>query len=591
MENKMEWDLSPLYESYDSPKYMEDAKKIADMFDEVNDVIASLDAKNPVESIKCFIDYNERLTVLVGGFASYSSLQSSTNVNDIKPQTELAKLQLQLQKLVPLSVAFAKFIKRVDVDKVLEECPELKEYEFFLRKNKAESKHMLSDKEESLYAKLRMVASDSWSDLQSKLTSNLMIKVDGFDEAMPLSAVRNLAYDKDPSVRKKAYEAELNAYKTVDTSVAMALNSIKREANIMVGLRGYKSIIDMSVSQSNMTKKTLDAMISAIKHELPKFRRYFKLKAKALGHKHGLPFYDLFAPMGNLTKTYTYDEARDEVLAVYKSFSNSLYEMGRRAFDERWIDVLPHEGKVGGAFCSNQQQIGQSRVLTNFTGQLYDIQTLAHELGHAYHGQVIAANKPLNWDYPMPLAETASILCQTLMSKKMISEMENPNEKLTVVEMSLQEDTQCVVDILARYLFESKVANTPIENPLQADDMCRLMLEAEDESYGNGLDPEYRHPYMWLCKSHYYSAGYNFYNWPYAFGLLYGKGLYAQYLKNKDEFVKNYDQMLRNTGMMSVEDVAKCMGIDVTKKEFWIEGLKSIEEEIDLFAKLLEQTK
>jgi oligoendopeptidase F len=264
--------------------------------------------------------------------------------------------------------------------------------------------------------------------------------------------------------------------------------------------------------------------------------------------------------------------------------------MGKKAFEERWIDVLPHEGKVGGAFCAGLDNHKQSRILTNFTGSLGDVQTLAHELGHAYHGQVCLNNAILNRDYPMPLAETASILCQTLMAKKMISDITDPNELLTVVEQSLQEDTQCVIDILSRFIFEKEVLSKPISQPLSSNDLCEMMLNAQDESYGDGLDKEYRHQYMWLCKSHYYSAGLNYYNWPYAFGLLYAKGLYKEYLKDKETFVKNYDQMLMNTGCMNVEDVAKCMNIDVTKKEFWLESLKFIEEDIDLFEELLKKT-
>lgn len=590
MEQSMEWDLSNLYKGYDDPKYESDLKKIYELVDNAPKMMKSLDKNNLKDSVEAYLKYDEEINVLSGGLFSFSSLQLSTNVNDTKSQSEIAKLQIKFQELVPLNVAFSKFIKNVNLDELCSKSKYLDEYKFYLENIQKSAKHMLSDKEEMLYAKLQMVASDSWGDLQSKLTSNIKIKVEGIDDELPLSSVRNLAYDNNPEIRKNAYEAELKAYKQIDEAVAMGLNNIKREANIMANMRGYKSILDMSVKQSNMTKKTLDAMISAIKQELPKFRKYYKLKAKALGYKKGLPFYEIFAPMGKLTKTYTYNEAKEEVLSVYKSFSDSLYNMGKRAFEENWIDVLPHEGKVGGAFCSNQQQIKESRVLTNFTGQLSDIQTLAHELGHAYHGHVISENKPLNWGYPMPLAETASILCQTMMSKKLIAEFSDPFEKLTVVENSLQEDTQCVVDILSRFLFENKVCNTPIDTPLSSNDMCNLMIEAQKESYGNGLDQDNLHPYMWLCKSHYYNASYNFYNWPYAFGLLYGRGLYALYQINKEEFVKNYDQMLRNTGMMSVEAVAKGMNIDVTKKEFWLLSLKSIEEDIDLFEDLLKKT-
>ena len=460
-----------------------------------------------------------------------------------------------------------------------------------LKKNQESALHMLSDKEEVLASKLELVGSNSWSDLQSQLTSNLMIKVKGFKDAMPLSSVRNLAYSNDPIVRKNAYKAELAAYKQIDASVAMALNNIKREVNIMMELRGYKDALEKTLAQSNISKTTLDAMIEAIQEEAPNFRRYFKLKAQALGHKNGLPFYEIFAPMGSLTKEYSVEEAKELVLEVYRSFSEPLYEMGKRAFEENWIDFFPKEGKVGGAFCAGLDNYAQSRILTNFTGSLGDVQTLAHELGHAYHGQVCLNNAILNRDYPMPLAETASILCQTLMAKKMIGDINDPFEKLTVVENSLQEDSQCVIDILSRYLFETDVLSKPISEPLNAEAMCEMMLKAQDNSYGDGLDKKYRHPYMWLCKGHYYSAGLNFYNWPYAFGLLYGKGLYKQYVKNKEEFVKNYDQMLMNTGMMSVEDVAAAMNIDVTKKDFWIESLKFIEEDIDLFEELLKETK
>lgn len=586
----MTWDLDILYKGYDDPKYqsdLEQAKKIILQLDELAKNYQDLEVGQAIcDSLKL----NEELNRLVSELFSYSSLRSSTNVNDLEAGEEYSKLIIMLQDSIPSEVAFQKLVKDIDLEELSKTYPLINTYKFNLKNLQESAKHMLSNQEEILESKLQLVASSSWSDLQSQLTSNLSIKVKGFKEKMPLSAVRNLAYDSSEEVRKNAYQAELKAYKQIDASVAMALNNIKREVNIMGELRGYQDALEKTLQQSHMSKETLDALIGAIMDEAPNFRKYFKLKAQALGHKNGLPFYELFAPMGKLTKTYSFEEARDLVLDVYQSFSDSLYQMGKKAFSERWIDVLPHEGKVGGAFCAGIDNHAQSRILTNFTGSLGDVQTLAHELGHAYHGQVCLENAQLNRDYPMQLAETASIFCQTLMAKKLEKDIIDPFEKLTVVENSLQEDTQCVIDILSRYLFESKVLATPIAKPLNAEAMCEMMLEAQDESYGDGLDKKYRHPYMWLCKSHYYSAGLNYYNWPYAFGLLYGKGLYKEYLKDKDAFVKNYDKMLKNTAMMSVEEVALTMNIDVTKKEFWIESLKFIEEDIDLFEKLLKET-
>ncbi len=594
---EMKWDLNILYKGYEDEKYQKDSSSVFELIQELNQkaellkTINKSDEQSVINVIEAELKLEERFTSLIEELFTYSSLRTATNVNDFVALGEMGKLQMALQETVGSSVAFTKFLLDLDLDDLASKSELIKTYLFNLKNNQESAKHMLSDKEEILAAKLELVGSSSWSDLQQQLTANLSIKVKGFDEAMPLSAVRNLAYANDQEVRKNAYFAELEACKTIETSVAMALNNIKREVNIMMPLRGFKSALEKTLIQSHMKQATLNAMIEAIKEEAPKFREYFKLKAKALGHENGLPFYELFAPMGNLTKEYTPLEAKELVLEVYKSFSDKLYELGKEAFENQWIDFLPAQGKSGGAFCASLGNHNQSRVLTNFTGSLSDIQTLAHELGHAYHGRVTCDNAPLNRDYPMPLAETASIFCQTLMANKMINEISDPLEKLTVVEQSLQEDTQCVIDILSRFLFESKVLASDVAVPLSADDMCKMMLDAQDESYGDGLDSAYRHPYMWLVKSHYYSAGLNFYNWPYAFGLLYGKGLYKQYLKNPQSFVQKYDQMLRNTGFMSVEDVAMSMDIDVTNKEFWLESLRFIEEDIDTFEALLKETK
>ena len=590
MENKYNWDLSKLYTSYESDKYKNDFNKLNQSIKDLNDIANKLDINNQVKSIESYLLKEEEINSLVELLYNYSSLQVEACVNDSKSQMESAKVFQVLEGEVSADVKFSKFIKKVNIDDVCKKSELLNEYKWNLINIKKDSKHTLSDKEEIILAKYDQISGSAWSDLQSKLTSNLSIKVEGFDKEMPLAEVRNLAYSSDEVVRKNCYDAELASYKQIEDSVAAALNNIKREANINASLRGYKSVIDMTLSKSHMSKKTLDALIGAISDRLPKIREYFKLKGYALGHKNGIPFYDLFAPMGSLTKTYTLEEAYTQVKDVYRSFSEPLYESACRAMDNSWIDVYPKSGKVGGAFCAYVPPLHEARVLTNFTGSLSDVQTLAHELGHAYHGYVMSFNRPLQWEHPMQLAETASTFCQILMTKKMLADFTNPEDKLTLLEYSLCEDTQVIVDILCRYLFESKVVNTPLEQSLSASDLCQMMLDSQDESYGDGLDKDYKHPYMWLCKGHYYSAGLNFYNWPYAFGMLYARGLYAKYLENKNEFVKNYDTMLKNTCKMDVEDVAKTMGIDITKKSFWLSSIKQVEDDIKEFELLLKET-
>ena len=586
---ELTWDLEVLYKGYDDPKYISDSKQIMELIKLVKE--EKLDSSNAVGSIENHLKLELETSKLIREMFSYSNLRVSTNVNDYAALAEMGKLRLALQETVASNVAFTKFLKDLDLDALALESEVIKNHLFILKENQKEALHMLSDSEEILASKLQLVGSSGWSQLQGNLTSNLAIDVEGYGENLPLPVVRNMAYSNDAQVRKSAYEAELKSYKKIEDAVAMALNNIKREVNIMMPLRKYGSALEKTLEQSRMSSATLNAMIEAIKQEAPHFRHYLRLKGQLLGHKDGIPFYDMMAPVGKLTKEYTITEAKELVLDAFASFSKPLYDLGYEAFNNRWIDFLPREGKRGGAFCAGLDNHNQSRVLTNFTGSLVNIQTLAHELGHAYHGRVVQANSPLNRHYPMPLAETASIFCQTLMSKKMIDEINDPMEKLTVVEVSLSEDTQCVIDILSRFIFESEILDAPISKPLSAKELCQMMLNAQEASYGDGLAKDYRHPYMWVCKSHYYSAGLNFYNFPYAFGLLYGKGLYKQYLKDKALFVKNYDKMLQATGYMSVEDVAKTMGIDVTSKDFWVESLKFIEEEIELFEQLLNELK
>jgi oligoendopeptidase F len=260
--------------------------------------------------------------------------------------------------------------------------------------------------------------------------------------------------------------------------------------------------------------------------------------------------------------------------------------MAKKAFKDSWIDYTPRKGKVGGAFCANLSSIKESRVMTNFEGSFDDVMTLAHELGHAFHGESIFKESPLNGNYTMPVAETASIFCETIVMNAALSEVKSDEEKIFLLESSLQGSSQVVVDIMSRFLFEKAVFEGRETTVFDENELKALMLKAQDDTYGDGLDPDIRHPYMWVCKPHYYSAGLSYYNFPYTYGLLFAKGLYAKYLEDKEAFVKVYDDLLRTTGKAMVEDVAAKIGIDVTKKDFWLSSLAIIKQDIDLFLSL-----
>jgi pepF/M3 family oligoendopeptidase len=578
------WDLNDLYKGFDET-FKNDLTKLDNLVQAMAAHLTS-EVKDDVKYIEEALKFDEKITVLGRTIGSFASLTSSTDVSNNEALGYLSKLSQIYRGLTKPSVVFSRYLTTVNLDELATKSELINKYLYNLKKDQDGAKHLLSEAEESLYAKLSELSSRSWSQIQTLATSNMMIEING--EEKTFSDVRNMAYDSDQKLRKLAYEKELEAYEKVDDYVALALTNIKREVNTMNELRGYESALEKTLDQSNMKKETLDAMISAMKDFRPQFANYLKAKSKYLGHKGSLPWYDMFAPVGNLNKTYTYDEAKSLVFNAFTSFSPKLGNFAQKTFDKNWIDVYPKKGKRGGAFCSNQPQIGQSRILLNFTGALDNVSTLAHELGHAYHGEIISDNAPLHWSYSMPLAETASIFCEAIMNDFLLSGVKDDSEKLSILEMGLQGDTQVIIDILSRFLFESKVFESA-NRPISKHEMKTWMLEAQKEAYQDGLDHQNLHPYMWLVKGHYYSAGLNFYNFPYAFGLLFGKGLYAQYLKDKEAFIKNYDKLLKLTTMADAEDVALSMGIDITEKSFWTDSLKMIEKNIDQVIDLLKK--
>ena len=283
--------------------------------------------------------------------------------------------------------------------------------------------------------------------------------------------------------------------------------------------------------------------------------------------------------------SFTYEEARDYILKNFKTFSPELEKFTKKAFDNEWIDAEPREGKRGGAFCANLHPIGESRILANFDGSFSNMTTLAHELGHAFHGDCLKEEHVLNSGYTMPIAETASIFCETIVVNAALKDADK-KEAFTILEANLQGAGQVIVDIMARFLFESKVFEIRKDHALSVQELKDTMLWAQKEAYGDGLDHEALHPYMWVNKPHYYSAGLSFYNFPYAFGLLFAKGVYAEYLKRGEAFVPEYTKLLKATGKNEIKDVANMVGIDVQDPEFWKSSLALIEKDIEEFIKL-----
>ncbi len=580
------WDLSILYNGFDDPRYAEDLSALDSEAKALADFAKDAASMDKSEFLVSFISKTENITSLANKLAIFANLRYSANTADVEAASALGRVMAIISATAAPSAALSKLIASFDdLEKIIDSTPALAEYKYYLMNILRDSKYLLSEGEETVFAKLNLSGASAWRDLQSSLTSSVKATVDG--KEIGLSSVRNLAYSPDAKTRRTAYEAELACYDSIKDAVAFSLNSIKLQVLTECELRGYESPLAKTLYTSRMKKETLDALLGAMEEYLPHFRKYLKAKAKALGHEGGLPWYDLFAPMGKCDKTYTVEEAKDYLLNIFGNFDSELHDMVKFAFENRWIDFYPREGKVGGAFDCGVPSAKQSRVLTNFDGSFSDIVTLAHELGHSFHDRQVFSHSLLNQDYSMPVAETASTFNEVLVMSTVIAEAKEKEERIALIESQLMDACQIICDIYSRYTFESSVfENRPTEF-MNADKMCTLMLEAQKKAYGDGLDENFMHPYMWLCKGHYYSGGLSFYNFPYAFGGLFARGLYAKYKAEGKAFVDTYKKLLHATSVTDIEECAMIAGIDLTSRDFWRAGLQVIADDIDEFCELV----
>jgi oligoendopeptidase F len=283
---------------------------------------------------------------------------------------------------------------------------------------------------------------------------------------------------------------------------------------------------------------------------------------------------------------FGYGQARDFILERFSAFSERLASFAERAFDHNWIDAEPRDGKRGGAFCMGLPDVDESRVLCNYDGTLSQVLTIAHELGHAYHNECQVGKTILQTQTPMTMAETASIFCETIITDALLAQASEPEEELSILEALLIDASQVVVDIYSRFLFEKEVFERRADAELSAQDLCEIMVRTQKETYGQGLDTRYLNPYMWAWKPHYYRATLSFYNYPYAFGLLFGLGLYAVYQERGEAFLGEYDQLLRSTGEGTAADLAAGFGIDIRQQEFWESSIDLIRRRIERYQAL-----
>ncbi|MDP9358253.1 MAG: M3 family oligoendopeptidase, partial [Chloroflexota bacterium] len=541
------WDMTVVYPSLESPEF---ATGFEEVIRQIDDLVQLFDAHDVGQRVAAPLDdgtvttFEEvtnqlnRLLERIETLNAYIAAFVTTDSRNSLAQAKASELQQRQVKVAQLGTRYAAWIGSLDLPALIERSTMAREHAFPLEQLQVQAQHLMSPQEEALAAELRPSGGSAWSRLHGDVSSQLEVPLKVEDELrlLPMSAVRNLAHDPDRAVRRRAYEAELAAWERAALPLAAAMNGIKGEVNTLAARRGWASPLDAALFDSRIDRTTLDVMLGAAEEEFPTFRRYLRAKARVLGVS-ALAWYDLFAPVGEdaaAAKRWNFATGSAFIVDRFGAYSPKLAQFAERAFRERWIDAEPRPGKRDGAFCMSLRG-DESRILANYQSSYDAVSTLAHELGHGYHNLCEAGLTPLQRETPMTLAETASIFCETIVREAAMAQTDEQGQ-FAILEASLQNSCQIVVDIASRFRFEERVFGARRARNLAVEELNELMLGAQRETYGDGLDAEALHPYMWAVKSHYYSPGRSFYNYPYMFGLLFGLGLYAHYREEPEGF-------------------------------------------------------
>lgn len=594
------WNMQQIWKSFSDSEYKKSIEKLQQLIKQI-----SYHVKNPIKDfnqfLKIYLSMDNELGSLSESLYAYSYSIYATDTTNTDSLNNMALLEELQVSIADYQLVFRQILKenQTKLSSFFHSFPEYKKYEFILEEEISYFNHQMERKEESIANDLQRFGGDAWSKLHEQIISNLVDKETG----KTFNQLRNDAYSPDRNIRKESYYKEIALLEQNQIAISSALNNIKG-ATISLNKKrnwgdGFEGAINRSLFSSRLSRKSLDALISAIEDSIPMWQEYLFEKAKALnlkdekGNSEKCSFYDIFAPLitesSDKEKDWTYQEAKEFIINKFSEFSSHMGDFVKTAFEENWVDAEIRKGKVGGAFCIDFPLQKVSRVLTNFSGTTSDILTLAHELGHAYHHFCI---KDLDYNlcsYPMTLAETASIFSETMVTNSMLKTA-NLSEKINLLEMHLSDSCQTLLDILSRFYFEKSVFEERENKELVAEDFCRLMNDAQNKTYGNSLT-ETKHPYLWAVKTHYYSPSLDFYNFPYAFGQLFALGLYSQYKESPKEFPSQYQELLKNTGSMTCEEVCKLAGFDITTKDFWLSGIKELKLEFEEWKTCLEVTK
>ena len=587
-ENMLKSYLSNIYSSFDDASLNIDLAYCNDLLRSLNRTLSKKRTLNSLELYRVLDDF-EKASLYANKVVSFVNLSLLADNDNIEAQLFSNKSNKLSAEIGMINAMLRKIVQRIDkINQYIDEYSALDRFKEFLVEIINSSNLYSSAETEAVISKLQQTGSRAWQRLRDRLEASAAITADlqGETRDYTLTELRSLSSNLDKSIRKKAYFSELALCRSIEIPLAACINGIKGEGIETTKMRGYESVLDWMLGINKMSSATLEMMFNKLEEHLPLFQAHLIKRSQILGHKNGLPWYDLSAPLNKESQKLSVEKSCELIIAVFKRFDPDMADFYEHVLKNRWVDFYPRKGKSGGALCADIASIKENRIHINFNGSTSDVRLLAHELGHAYHSRCLDEYPLIMRDPPTPLCETASIFNEIILQEGLWS-LVSEEQKEMLIDVSTRENTQTIVDIYSRFIFEKELFTRLDDHELSSSELCAIMTDAQRIAYGDSLDPDFLHPYMWIPKVHYYIPDFHYYNFPYIFGLLLSKGLYSDYRLNPEDFITRYNNLLKSSCSGSVEEILENAGFNISQAQFWDGAFRELAGDLENFDRLI----
>ncbi|MGB1975553.1 MAG: M3 family oligoendopeptidase [Vibrio toranzoniae] len=591
------WDLSIAYRDLDDAKIEQDIELIQQC---IELLYQHVEIRHVILAMQNAIQTSEAAGTLLSTINTFANCHASVDAT----HTEAKALLGRVAKLnSEMSQAFSPYEDTLIhaepefIDAVLEhESVDVAGQRFAIESSRKLSSSRLSVAEEQLLAAMKVDGRDAWGRLYDNLTGSLKLslKVQGEEEALGFSQAVSLLYGSEFEKQEPAWRAVQSAMKTHEESFASILNALagwRLTENKKRSKISDVHFLDPSLHGSRIVPETLDTMMSVAKANRNIGQKAGLLMARVHGLDEMKPWNHLatMPPLGDSESTlYSFDEAIEVIKTAFDEVNPEMAEFVGLMVENGWIDAAPAANKRLGAYCTKFAATRTPLVFMTWGGSRSNLMTLAHELGHAFHNWVMRDMPLCKTRYPMTLAETASIFAENIVRDHLLQQAQTRNEKLEMLWEELSSSLALMVNIPVRFEFEKAFYEQREKGELTAKQLCDLMETTWKEWYGDAMTEA--DPYFWASKLHFSISQVSFYNYPYLFGYLFSKGVYAQRDAKGEQFYEDYVSLLRDTGSMMAEEVVqKHLGMDLTQADFWQQSIDMVKVQIDEFERLLNQ--